>query len=134
MATINASSMQDVQYSGDCPLAPAHGIITLAAQPSGDKVRMYKLFAGTKVHDLRLIFAALGASTTISVGFEYVNGEAGGGATALLAATSTSSAGQARMALAPVVLQFDAYITLTIGGAAATGQIDLLTMFEFRGK
>lgn len=134
MATINAPSLQDVQYSGDCPLAPAHGAITFAAQPSGDKVRMYKLYAGTKVHDLRMVFAALGASTTLSVGFEYVNGEAGGGANALLAATSTSSAGQARMAVAPVTLQYDAYITMTIGGGAVTGVVDLLTMFEFRGK
>lgn len=135
MATINAPSMQDIQYSGDCPFAPAHSSITLAAQPSGDKVRLFKLYAGTKIHDLKMVNAALGASTTVSLGFEYANGEAGGGATALLAATNTASAAVTRQgAIAPVVLQYDAYVTATIGGASATGQLDVDVFFEFRGK
>jgi hypothetical protein len=134
MATINAPTLQDVQYSGDCPLAAAHGKATLAAAAIADKVRLVKLYAGTKVHDVRLINAALGASTTVSLGFEYVNGEAGGSATALLAATSTVSAASTRMAAAPVTLDYDAYIIATIGGGAATGLVDVDVLFEFKGK
>ena len=134
MATINAPTLQDIQDSGDCPLAAAHGKVTLAAAAIADKVRLVKLYAGTKVHDVRLINAALGASTTVSLGFEYVNGEAGGSATALLAATSTASAASTRAIVAPVVLDYDAFITATIGGAAATGVIDVDVIFEFKGK
>lgn len=134
MATINAPTLQDIQYSGDSPLAAAHGKVTLAAAAIADKVRLVKLYAGTKVHDVRLINAALGASTTVSLGFEYVNGEAGGSATALLAATSTASAASTRAIVAPVVLDYDAFITATIGGAAATGVIDVDVIFEFKGK
>jgi cell division GTPase FtsZ len=135
MATINAPSLLDTVYSGDCPLANAHGYITLASAASADKVRLNKVYAGTKIYDVRMVNAALGASTTVSLGYEYVNGEAGGGATALLAATSTSSAASTRQAaIAPITLQYDAYITATVGGGTATGQLDVVTTYEFKGK
>ncbi len=134
MATINAPSLQDVQYSGDCPLANAHGYVTLAAAAIADKVRLTKLFAGTKIYGVKMVNAALGASSTVSVGFEYVDGQSGGGAAALIAATSTASAAVTREgATAPIVLLYDAYITATIGGAAATGALDTIVTYEFKG-
>lgn len=135
MATINAPSLLDTVYSGECPVAAAHGYITLAAAASGDKVRLNKVYAGTKVLDLKMVFADLGTGCTVSVGYEYVNGEAGGSATAFLGATDVATAaGSARSAAAPVNLAYDAYIIATIGGAAATGQLDVVTTYEFRGK
>jgi len=134
MATINAPTLQDVIYSGDCPLAVAHGSATLAAAQIGDKVRLNKVYAGTKVYWSKLINAALGASTTVKLGFEYVNGEAGGNDAAFLPATSTAAAASTQGAGVPVTLAYDAYIIATIGGAAATGQIDSVLTFEFKGK
>ncbi len=135
MATINAPSLMDTQYSGDCPLANAHGYITLAAAASGDKVRLTKLYAGTKIYDTRITYGDLGTGTTVSLGFEYVNGESGGSATALLAATdAATAAGSASGVHAPITLAYDAYIIATIGGAAATGQLDSVVTYEFKGK
>ncbi len=135
MATINAPSLQDTVYSGDCPLANAHGYVTLASAAIADKVRLNKVYAGTKIYDVKMVNAALGASTTVSLGFEYVNGEAGGGAAVLLAATSTSSAAATRQgATVPVVLAYDAYLIATIGGGVATGALDVVTTYEFKGK
>ena len=134
MATINAPSLQDVVYSGECPLANAHGYLALAAAAIADKVRLNKVYAGTKIFDVKLVNAALGASTTVSLGFEYVNAEPGGGAAILLAATATASAGTTRNLAAPVILAYDAYITATIGGGVATGQLDVVTTYEFKGK
>jgi hypothetical protein len=135
MATINAPSLQDTVYSGDCPLAAAHGYVTLAAAASGDKIRLNKVYAGTKVMDARLITGDLGTGTTMSLGFEYVNGEAGGSATAFLGATDVASAAAStQTAAAPVTLAYDAYIIATIGGAAATGQVDTVVTYEFKGK
>lgn len=135
MATLNAPSLMDTQYSGDCPLANAHGYMTLAAAGVGDKIRLNKLYQGTKIYDVKMINAALGASTTVSLGFEYVNGEAGGSATALLPATSTAAAAGTRQgAIAPITLAYDAYIIATVGGAAATGQLDAVVTYEFKGK
>ena len=135
MATINAPSLDDVQYSGASPLAAAHGYITLANAASGDKIRLNKLYAGTKILDARMIAADLGTGTTMSLGFEYVNGEAGGSATALLGATDVATAASStQTAAAPITLAYDAYLIATIGGAAATGQLDTVVTFEFKGK
>ena len=135
MATINVPSLLDTVYSGDCPLANAHGYITLAAAASGDKVRLNKVYAGTKVYDVKMVFADLGTGTTVSIGYEYVNGESGGSATTFLPATDVATAaGVANSGVAPVTLAYDAYIIATIGGAAATGQLDVVTTYEFKGK
>ena len=135
MATINAPSLQDVVYSGDCPLANAHGYITLAAASSGDKVRLNKLYAGTKVYDAHMIAADLGTGTTVSLGFEYVNGESGGTATSFLGATDVASAASStRGAFAPITLAYDAYVIATVGSAAATGQLDTVITYEFKSK
>lgn len=134
MATINAPSLQDTQYSGDSPLAVAHGYTALAAAAIADKVRLVKLYAGTKIHGVKLVNAPLGVNTTVSLGFEYINGEAGSSATALLPATSTSAAAATLGPNPPITLAYDAYITATTGGGVATGQIDVSTTFEFRGK
>lgn len=133
MATTNAVSMNDTQYSGDMGAAHAHGAHTLSAAQPGDKVRMFSLFAGTKIFDWRVVNAALGAGTTISLGWEMSDGTAGGSATALLPATSTAAAACTRAAAVPILLTADAIITVTVGGAVATGQFDAILVIEHRG-
>ncbi len=133
MTTINAPSLQDTVYSGECPLAVAHGYATLAGAAVGDKVRLNRVYAGTKVYDARMVTAALGAGALAALGFEYVNGEAGSDAVAFFAATDVSAASNSRTSKKPVTLQYDAYITATISGAAATGAIDTIVTYEFKG-
>lgn len=136
MATINAPTLQDTQYSGTCPLANAHGQVELASAQVGDKVRLVKLYAGTKVHDMRVVFDDLGGTgAVLDVGFEYVNGESGGSANAFFNDIDVATAaGAVRGAFAPVTLAYDAYIIATIGGAAQTGTLDVVTQYEFKGK
>jgi hypothetical protein len=130
MSTINAPSLANVEYSGDDASAHAHGYITLAAAQIGDKVRLNKLYAGTKIYSAKFINAALGASSTIALGYEYVDGSGSG---ALIAATSTAAAGSSLSAVAPITLTGDAYVTATVAGAAVTGQFDSVLTFEHRG-
>ncbi len=134
MSVINAPTLQDTVYSGDCPLAVAHGSATLAAAQVGDKVRLNKLFAGTKVYGAKLINAALGAGVLVDLGFEYANGEAGGVANAFLNDVDGSAAGRNESAAAPLTLAYDAYVVATIAGAAATGKIDSVLTYEFKGQ
>jgi hypothetical protein len=131
MATINAPSLQDTVYSGESPLAVAHGYITLAAAAANDKVRLNKLFAGTKIYAAKAVSAAIGAD--IDLGIEYVNGEAGGSATALLTAGATTAAGAVESKAAPLTLAYDAYLIATVKGAA-TGKLDTVVTYEFKGK
>ena len=134
MAIINATSLFDTLYAGEAPLGIAHGYHTLANAAKDDVVRLNKLPAGTLVYEAKLANAALGAGTTVSLGFEYVNGKAGVSATDLLPATSTVSAATTRADGKPVLLQFDAYVIATIAGGAATGAIDTVLQYEYRGK
>jgi len=134
MATINAPTLLDTQYSGDCPLAVAHGQATLAAAQVNDKVRLVKLYAGTKIYRVDTVFADMGTDTTLDIGFEYVNGEAGGSATAFATAIDTDPAGTSSHVFAPVTLAYDAYIIATVKGGASTGALNVMATFEFKGK
>lgn len=134
MAIINAPSLQDVIYSGDCPAAHAHGYVTLANAQVGDVVRLNRVYAGTKIYSDHFVNAALGAGVTVSLGYEYVNGEAAAAPAGLIAATGANAAGRVNSVHAPITLQYDAFITATIGGAAATGKLDSVVNFEFKGK
>lgn len=132
MTTLLAPTLQNVQYSGASPLAAAHGAVMLAAAQIADKVRLVQLSAGAKILDARMINAALGASTTVSLGYEYVDGS-GSDPAAFLAATSTVAAASTQMSVKPLFLPKDAYITATIGGGAASGALDAVVTFEPKG-
>lgn len=135
MATINALTLQDVQYSGDCPAAYAHGQVELSSAQIGDKVRLVKLYAGTKIYDMQAVFDVLGGvGAVLDIGFEYVNGEAGSTDNAFFNDINVTAAGSVRGAFAPVTLAYDAYITATVAGAAQTGTLDVIVSFEFKGK
>lgn len=136
MATINAPTLQNTQYSGDCPLAIAHGQVELASAQIADKVRLVKLFAGSKVYDMHVVFDDLGGTgAVLDVGFEYVNGESGGAANTFFNDIDVATAaGDTRGKFAPVTLDYDAYITATVAGAAQTGTLDVMVTYEFKGK
>ena len=88
----------------------------------GDVVEMMKVQSGVTVVGGALIFEALGASTTLSVGD-------GGGVADLLAATSTSSAGTAQILSGgkfPKKYTADDTIDIKLAGGAATGKITLI--------
>lgn len=129
MATINAPTLAKPQYSGDCPLAAAPGAITFAAHPIATRVRLVKLPAGSKIIDFRAAFDALGASSTIALGTEGVDSGTTN-ANALLAATSTAAVGNARMGnTMSITLTEDTYIIATVGGAAVTGKLEVVTTY-----
>lgn len=133
MATILAPTVSDTPYSGTCPAAFSHGKVALASAQIGDKVRIARLFAGSKVYDAKVIAGALGASTTVKLGFEYVDGKAGGNDAAFLPDTATASAGTHRSSAPPITMAHDAYVIATIGGGVATGNLETVISFEHRG-
>lgn len=134
MSTINAPTLMDTTYSGDAPLAVAHGASTLAGAKTGDKVRLSRVFAGTKVYAAKLVNGALGSGVKVSLGFEYANGEAGSNDKAFLTDVDCAAAGASESKAAPVMLAHDAYIVASITGAAANGKIDTVVTFEFKGQ
>lgn len=133
MTILNAPSLLETVYSGDCPSAFAHGHVALVNAQVGDKVRLNKLFAGTKIYDAKVVHGALGTGVTVDLGFEYANGEAGSNLTAFLTADAEAAAGKSSSNVAPLTLAYDAYIVATIGGGVANGNLDSVLAYEFKG-
>lgn len=129
MATINAPSLDNVQYVGDRGLAAEHGYVALNAAPVGTKIRLLDFSAGTKIHEAKLVYGALGAGSKVSIGIEAFDGTAfAEDAALLLPATDTATAGATRSPAAPVKKKVRYFVTATVTGAAATGRLDLTVL------
>jgi hypothetical protein len=119
----------------------AHGTYEASSLASGDVIEMFVLPDNARLISGFLANDALGASTTLSVGYGAHTNAAGTAvslsAAAYLAATSTSSAAKTSV-LATLALgsgtEVDANangmpVTVTMGGAAGTGTIELTIMY-----
>ena len=119
----------------------AHGTYEASALASGDVIEMFTLPNGARLIRGSLAYDALGASTTLSVGYAAHVSSAGAtvnaSAAAYKAAASTASAGKVDV-LATLALgsgtEVDAnqdgmVVTATMGGAAGTGTIELTIMY-----
>ncbi len=119
----------------------AHGTYEASSLSSGDVIEMFNLPDGARLLTGSLAHDALGGSTTLSVGYAAHNTAAGvavsAAATAYKGAASSASAGKNDI-LATLALgsgsELDADgtgvpITVTLGGAAATGTIELTIMY-----
>jgi len=106
-----------------------------SAVGNGDKVILGVIPGGTQLADAEVIISdAFTASTTADIGFEYVDGvddaDVPQDSDYFFDGLDTASAARTRcsQALAPVVLPKDAYLILTVGGAAhaSKGVADVL--------
>lgn len=115
----------------------AHGTYEASALASGDVIEMFVLPDGARLVEGSIAHDALGASTTLSVGYAAHTNAAGtavsASAAAYKAAASSATAGKSDV-LATLALgsgsEVDANedgmpVTVTMGGAAGTGTIEL---------
>lgn len=137
MADLNAVPARKSQSeSGEWGnLRAKHFTYTFAAAAIADIALLGQLPAGAKVVDINMRNAALGASTTVSLGYRAFNPASALAAapTAYLAATSTVSAATTRGSFAPNKQTEDLYVIAVVGGGAATGQIDVTVFYIFDG-
>lgn len=104
---------------------------TLAAAAVGDFVKVAFIPAGSVVHDVRFINAALGASTTVKWGYKEDGGTTDDAY--FVAATSTASAASNRTAASPKRFLKDTWVIATVGGAAASGLIEAVPQYVYEG-
>ena len=115
----------------------AHGTYEASSLASGDVIEMFVLPDGARLVEGSIAHDALGASTTLSVGYGAHTNAAGtavsASAAAYKAAASSATAGKSDV-LATLALgsgsEVDANedgmpVTVTMGGAAGTGTIEL---------
>lgn len=152
MTTLNTNYMAQATKFGGVPFGNqtnlkfnfttnASGIATntdlATAVQSGDVVRLGILPKGMELQDALIIRSdAFAASTTASIGFLYADGvdvtSSPQDAAYFAATLATDATGVTRKTgvKAPQVLAKDAYLTLTIGGAAhsALGIMDVIVL------
>ena len=134
MAKFIAFTMMNNQYTGEEGNRSAdHGSFNMNAA-IGDTIDLLTIDAGTKFIGGKMINAALGAGSTISIGYRNLDGSAGAGtATSFIPATSTAAAGKTDYLGAPIVFTVPVVLYATVGGSAAAGQLDFVTDFIFQG-
>lgn len=135
MATVNASAMGRAPMNGEYGnLCARASSITLAAQAAGDVIRFTDLPAGSEVLNVEVVNDAMGASTTLALGYEYIDVNDGAAAPAAFkAATSTSTAGKVTTSFHPIQLERPFRLIGTIGGAAMTGKLTAIVTYIFKG-
>ena len=119
----------------------AHGVYEASSLASGDVIEMFILPDGARLLQGSLAHDALGSSTTLSVGYAAHTNAAGTAVSAAAAAykaAAASTAAQKVDILATLALgsgtetdtnEDGVAITVTMGGAAGTGTIEVTIMY-----
>ena len=119
----------------------AHGVYEASALASGDVIEMFRLPDGARLLQGSLAHDALGASTTLSVGYAAhtdADGSAVAAAAAAYKAAAASTSAQKVDILATLALGSGSEtnaddegfpVTVTMGGAAGTGTIELTVLY-----
>jgi hypothetical protein len=102
----------------------AHGTYEASSLASGDVIEMFVLPDGARLLTGSLAHDALGASTTLSVGYAAHTNAAGTAVSASAAAYKAAGSGSETDTNEDGVA-----ITVTMGGAAGTGTIELTIMY-----
>src|SRR5690554_3752450 len=106
-------------------LAVADSGVTLDAADTGTVVDLIELPPGARVIDVKLVNAALGATTTVKVGYRFPDGVGTAADDGFIASGSSVSAGSRSSAIAPKQFSARTIVTATTGGAATTGRLDV---------
>ena len=128
-----AHTKTPIAFNGSASVAAYE--YTFAAATAGTLVELEQLPAGAQLQKIEVINDALGAGVTLSIGEMFDNVSDGTtSATSLKAATAAATAGAFAAGFHPKLLNTKRTITLTTGGAAATGKISVLVQYVFIGN
>jgi hypothetical protein len=141
MAYINPPALNDIPMGGTFSNHSSHHstFTPAAATTAGDKVRLVKLQAGTKLLDATAFVEDAVINLTLSLGYEYVDSSLSGSndAAYFFSAKDVAAGGKFRADVnkPPVELVADAYLVATLGAAvfATTNKLDVITEYDFTG-
>lgn len=135
MATLQSSTLRNNTANGTFGnLNKAIGVADLAAAPIATVVEVLRLEAGTTVTGLDVFHGALGATTSLTVGVSFYDTAHGtDDADAFATVADTSASGKASYAGVPLVFEYPVKITVTVGGAAATGKVTVVPEYIYVG-
>lgn len=107
----------------------AHGQVEFEGEAAGAVGRLFKLPKSSKIFGMRVVSDGLGGTATVAVRVTYKDGTQA----TIKAAAAASSAGSSSMNEAPFTLAQDGTIELLTAASAATGTIDVVCEYEYRG-
>lgn len=135
MADLNATVARKRQSitGEDGNLWAVHYQYNAAAAAIGDVILLGQIPVGAKVVDVNMRNAALGADSTVSLGYRAMNPNSALSAApaAYLPATSTAAAATTRGSFAPIKQTEDLYLIATVADGAITGLIDVVLYYIF---
>lgn len=98
----------------------------------GDIVRVFKLPAGTEIHDAQAWPSAATANLTMKLGYLPVDGSAGDDDAIIVSgAFATAARVRANAVVSPLVLAKESYIVMTLAGAATLAATEITTKLSF---
>lgn len=131
MSKIMGKTGRHVQYNGTHGnLSVAVLSVALAAVAANDVIILGEFDSTIEVVDFRVDHSALGASTSLDLGFAYIGDSASDTPDAIADGLSTVAAGSKRMAAKPVQSASHAQITATVKGGPATGNVDVTVFYR----
>ena len=125
MATKQATLLNKAVYHGEeGNLSKAGFSYTFASDASGTVIEGRRIPAGVRITGYEYVNAALGASTTLTIKV---------GDTTIGTTIATATAGAAYVPTTETLITSDALLTLTVGGATATGAATVRLVYEYVG-
>ena len=133
MLTPNVNTLQHAGEYGNQSVAI--GKVTFEADAAGAVADILQLPPGITIVNARMVNDALGATTTIALGYRFKDPNDGSDdASALIAATGTATAGNTVSAAKSVEINGGPiYITAILAGAAATGDVEAIIEYVYNG-
>tara|TARA_R110002033_G_scaffold170862_2_gene214573 strand:+ start:14771 stop:15181 length:411 start_codon:yes stop_codon:yes gene_type:complete len=135
MATKNSATFRNTVPNGTFgTISKAEGTATFDGDAIDTTINVMKLEAGTKIFGIKAFNDALGASTTVKIGYAFL--DAGDGTDdddGFVAATATVTAGTLSYTGKPITFDVPVIVTVTNEGGVATGDVVVIPEYEFRG-
>lgn len=133
MAIIQGSTVNKAHYAGEAGDASRqHLTHTLQAVPINDEVYLGKFQAGTRIDEIQLRHANLGANTQLELGVVYPSGTPAN--YTLFGAHATTAAGVKVWQGVPAVFNETFTLVARVKGGVAQGRIDVLVDFVYVGQ
>ena len=135
MTVIKAGTRRKQLYNGTHGNLSAETLkATLNAAAIGDEVEMGVIPAGTEVIRLETVFDALGAGSSIDLGYRYVDEENGSTDLTYWGNQSTASEGNGSHQSKPKRFEDAAILVATVKGGTATGELFVIPHWIGRGN
>lgn len=108
-------------------------VFDFEGEAAGTEGLVMRLEAGTKIFGLKAFHDALGGSTTLKVGYRYVDSNDGAAVDNAFGSGATTAQGVIEYTGKPIRLEKPVYITVTNAGGASTGSITVVPEYEYMG-